>query len=239
MFLVLGRSLAFAAALLAADGALALGFAPEWGTYGAPMAQFLHSNYTMQQLANGSFVAGPHQGSKKATAASASPASTEFQPAKQSIAPHKLALAYPAASRDQAQRFFEQTLDGYHKIESQFGLRRNDLAGAFAAFVAGNYIAYRDLPFPDQYFKPLVAQLRATIGEVGALRQASNTEKQEIYEHLAILGTYMALTRDALSKSPDPKLSADMKAAARNYLQQLLKLDPERMQITAQGLVVN
>ena len=64
-------------------------------------------------------------------------------------------------------------------------------------------------------------------------------EKQELYENLAILGTFMAMMREALLRSPDQKIAANMKVAARGYLLDALKLDPDRMKITEQGLVVN
>jgi hypothetical protein len=49
----------------------------------------------------------------------------------------------------------------------------------------------------------------------------------------------MLMTREALQKSPDARIAANMKAAARGYLQQALKLDPDRMRLTDRGLVVD
>jgi len=49
----------------------------------------------------------------------------------------------------------------------------------------------------------------------------------------------MLLTREALQKSPDAKIAANMKTAARGNLQQALQLDADRMRLTDQGLVVN
>jgi hypothetical protein len=164
---------------------------------------------------------------------------TNFKSAGRPIAPAKLAKGFPQSSRAQAEQFFSQTLEAYHRIESQFGLKRNDLAGALAAFVAGNYIAYRNEPFPDQHFKPLVQQLRGSLASTPGLQKASDAEKQELYESLAIVGTQMALTREALQKKPDAKIAANMKAAARAYLQQVMKLDPDRMRLTDQGLTFN
>ena len=175
----------------------------------------------------------------RAARVTATPATARFDASSSTIAPSRLAQSAPPAGRAQAQAFFERTLETYHQIESRFGLPRNDLAGAVAAFVAGNYIAYRDEPFPDRYFKPLVQQIRGALESGAVLQGSSNADKQELYEHMAILGTYMALTREALQKQPDPQLLANMKHAARDYLQQGLKLDPERMQLTDQGLVVN
>ena len=235
-----------AAAVVAAGasaGAQAQMYSPGYGTYGAPMSSFLASSYLVQQVANGARVSGGHTKSSLRPAQGVSVARTEvpdlrFAPAGAPIAPRKLAQSSPEPSRAQAERFFAQTLEGYHQIESKFGLRRYDLAGAVATFVAGNYIAWRDEPFPDEHFKPLVQQMRGALSGVSELRGASRAEKQEMYEQLAILGTYMALTREGLQQQPDPQLRASMKRAAKGYLQQFLQIDPERVRIDAHGLTV-
>jgi hypothetical protein len=130
-------------------------------------------------------------------------------------------------------------VNAYRAIESHFGLKRNDLSGAIAAFIAGNYTALRDEPFPDKNFQPLVRQIRSAIDGLAPLRNASDHAKQELYEHLAIVGAYMALTREALVKNPNPKLTHDMQAAARNYLLEFLHIDPARLKITPQGMILS
>jgi hypothetical protein len=215
------------------------GFTPGWAFHGAPEAQMLHQNYVMQQIANGTYLKGTGKSSAKAVPSVKSSAPLTFDARSQPIAPAKLARAYPQETRAKVEQVFGQTLDTYHKLESQFGLRRNDLGGALAAFVAGNYAAYRDEAFADKLFKPLVQQMQGVLQSTGSLEKAGAAEKQELYENLAILGTYMLQTREALQKSPDAKIAANMKAAARAYLQQVLKLDPDRMHLTDKGLVVN
>jgi hypothetical protein len=84
-----------------------------------------------------------------------------------------------------------------------------------------------------------VQQMQAALQATGTLEKTSASDKQELYENLAILGTYMALMREGLNRSPNETLAATMRSAARGYLQQALKLDPDRMQLTEQGLVVN
>lgn len=224
-------SLAFAQAAPTAD----------WALNGAPQAATLHSSHVLQNLAYGnsrSALRSSTSGGSKATRPAAKPVPLTFD-AGRPIAPSKLASSYPASHRSQAEQVFAQTLDGYRKIEAQFGLRRNDLGGALAAFVAGNYIAYRNEPFPDRLFPPLVQQMQVVLQSSGTLENTSLGEKQELYENLAILGTYMALMREAVHKSPNDKLAATMKTTARGYLEQALKLDPDRMRLTEQGLVVN
>jgi hypothetical protein len=99
-------------------------------------------------------------------------------------------------------------------------------------------MAYRNVDFPDEHFKPLVAQMRQIIGSNPDFAKASNAEKQEMYEQMAILGMFMANTQMALKEKPNAQIAANMRQAAKGYLEQFLKTDADRVQITAQGLVL-
>jgi len=240
MNLIASRVAALIASLCACSLAAAqYGFTPEWAFHGAPEAQMLHQNYVMQQIANGTYLKGSGKSTPKPAAPVNPSAALTFDARPQPVAPAQLARAYPQDTRAKVEQVFGQTLQAYRKIESQFGVPRNDLGGALAAFVAGNYAAYRDEPFPDKLFKPLVRQMQSALLSSGAVQKTSALEKQALYENLAILGTYMLLTREALQKSPDARIAANMKTAARGYLQQALNIDPDRMRLTEQGLVVN
>ena len=215
------------------------GFAPEWAFHGAPEATQLHSSYVLQQLANGTYLKGTGKSTAKPVPSAKPSASLTFDTEAKPIAPARLARAYPPDVRAQAKQVFGQTLDGYRKMESFYRLRRNDLAGALAVFVAGSYAAYRNEAVPDELFKPLIVQMQGVLQATGSLDKIGVAEKQELYENLAILGTYMALTREGLQQTPNDKIAANLKLAARGYLEQALKLDPDRMKLTEQGLVVN
>jgi hypothetical protein len=152
--------------------------------------------------------------------------------------PGKIAASYPESFRREAERVFRELLTGYGKIEQQFGIPKHDVAGSVAAFVAGSYMAYRNVDFPDEHFKPLVAQMRQIIGSNPDFAKASNAEKQEMYEQMAILGMFMATTQMALKEKPNPQISANVRQAAKGYMEQFLKTDADRVQITAQGLVL-
>jgi hypothetical protein len=164
--------------------------------------------------------------------------STQFSPSMGSDLVKKLALHYPEASRTETERLFRQLLSGYGQIERQFGVPKHDVAGSVAAFLAGSYMAYRNVDFPDEHFKPLVAQMRQIIGSNPDFAKASNAEKQEMYEQMAILGMFMANTQMALKEKPNAQIAANMRQAAKGYLEQFLKTDADRVQITAQGLVL-
>jgi hypothetical protein len=152
--------------------------------------------------------------------------------------PAKLAAYYPSDKRSEAERTFKEILDGYRKIESQFGIPNNDLAGAVAAFVAGSWMAYQDKSFPDQNFLPLVNQVRGIIRSNADFALSTAAERREMYEQMAILGTFLALSRERLQKQPNAATSANIRSAAKSYLEGFLKTDANRVQITANGLVL-
>ncbi len=149
-----------------------------------------------------------------------------------------LASSYPPGQRARVEGLFKELLAGYHKIALQFGIPRNDVGGAVAAFLAGSYMAYRDVNVPEENYLALVHQMRLVLASNGEFLRTSDAQKQDLYEQMAILGTYMALTRDALKQRPDPQVARNMQRAAKGYLEQLLKTDAERVHLTRSGLVV-
>jgi hypothetical protein len=152
--------------------------------------------------------------------------------------PAKIASHYPASSKLEAEKVFRDLLVKYGQIEQQFSIPSNDVAGAVAAFIAGSYMAYRDVTFPDESFKPLVEQMRRIISGNADFAKATGAEKQELYEQMAILGMFMAGTQMALKQQPNAQVAANMKQAAKGYLEQFLKTDADRVQIAANGLVL-
>lgn len=184
------------------------------------------------------------QGASKArsgttTATSGTSATTlvgdRFNPASTA---HLLAQRYNADKRSQIESAYVQAFEGYQKIEAQFGIPKGDLAGGVAAFIAGNYIAYRNQDFPDEQFPPLVAQLRTVLSANPSLAQASVQDKRQTYEQMAMIGMFMATAREALKRKPNPSAEAEIRQTARTNLEQFLKTDADRLQITDQGLVI-
>ncbi len=226
-------------------------FDPQWAFSGAPEATALHSSYVLQQLAYNSAMRSSGvtpsrtprprnlQPPSRPAPLHKLPVPQTFVPRAGTIAPARLAQSYPPAARVKAEQVFAQSLITWHRIEAQAGLSRNDLGGALAAFIAGNYTAYRNEPFPDALFKPLVEQMQQALESSGTLGSTSSLEKQELYETLAIIGTFMSTTNVALQRNPDPAAQANTRAAARGYLDQALKLDPDRLRFTDHGMVVN
>ncbi len=99
-------------------------------------------------------------------------------------------------------------------------------------------MVYHGVDFPDEKFKPLVAQMQQVIGSTPEFAKASDAEKQEAYEQMAILGMFMAATQMALQQQPNPQIAANLKQAGKGYLEQFLKTDADRVRITDKGLVI-
>jgi len=225
--------------------ASALAFTAAWAQYhpapgfavGAPMSRFINNSYLTQQLVNDTSF-------RKSLAGNAAPAQPAragvvFRPvAGASPVAAELAKSYPPPSRADAQRVFETLLAGYRKIETRFGIPPHDLAGATAAFIAGSYMGYHNVDFPDAHFRPLVDQMRTILGDVPGIRGASEAHKREMYETMAILGMFMATTQMALKTQPNPQAEANMRQAAKGYLEQFLQADAQRVQIGANGVTL-
>jgi hypothetical protein len=159
--------------------------------------------------------------------------------ARATTAARDLAARYPAAQRAQIERAFNDSLAAYRQIEAKLGIPGNDVAGAVAAFVAGSYMAYRDVDVPDEQFKRLADQLRGALASSGVFARTSAAEKRDMYEQLAIVGTFMAVTRLALKQQPpDAAVAANFRDSAKSNLELLLKTDADRVVIGERGLVI-
>jgi hypothetical protein len=152
------------------------------------------------------------------------------------LGPRKLAFSYPFEQRATAEQTFTRLLSGYGSIESRFGIRRGDMAGAMAALIAGSLSACRDEDIPDAGFLEAVNQLRRAIGNDPEFSRTSSAEKQEAYEQFAILGTMLALTRTGLKNKPDAATEQRLRSAGCSYLDQF-GIDPNAVSLTEKGLV--
>lgn len=148
----------------------------------------------------------------------------------------KMADIYPSAFRAQAASTFSELLVGFKAIEQKLGLPSNDVANGVAAFLVGNVWALHGSAVPDDHFVALVKQMRQMIAATPAFASASDRDKQEAYEQLAILGMLMATTQMALDRQPDAQIAGKARQAASEYLQTFLDTPASRVQISATGL---
>ncbi len=209
----------------------------EWAFNGAPQAATLHSSAVLQNLAYESAMRSAGVSLRSAPRSSARSApTTSWSSSAAAVAPAKLAQAYPLEARPQAEAAFRQTLAAYRAVVQKLGAPPDDPGTALAAFVAGNYSAARDEPFPDEWFSPLAAQLKRALEP--RLTSLSAAERQELCEQLAILGTFMVAVREGLQQQPNPMMRERLRQAARRNLEQTLGLEFERLRLSAEGLRV-
>lgn len=201
-----------------------------WCCYGLDNLAGLDFQYRMNRIQ----MQNAERAGQRARKASPSPLPTVERAS--TTAAREMAQAYPAAQREQAARTFETLLGKYREIEDRFGIRRGDIGGALAAFVAGNLMAMRQQPFPDAHFAALVRQMREAVASDPAYRRLDPVELRRSYEQLAIVGMFMAATQMALAQQPDEGLRERSVTAARRYLATVIPGDLDRLQITADGL---
>jgi hypothetical protein len=206
-------------------------FTPEWAFNGAPMASYLATSFRQQRIA---FELGTRTGIGKArNQARVSTVTTGAA----SVA-RAMAASYPEAGRAMAQQTFEQLLTGYAAIEKQLGIPHGDVAGAMALFVVANLEAYRDTAFDPGLYQPVVTQIRDMLATSPDFARTSATGRRELFEQLAITGMFVAAVRAGLTSHPNPVTSRALQGAAKQYLAQVVKLDPARLQVTRSGLVL-
>ncbi|MBZ8142631.1 hypothetical protein CLD22_22365 [Rubrivivax gelatinosus] len=216
---------------LACAGLLAFGPARAyWGTVDVGNLAALDFSYKLSRIQ----MRNAERAGQRARKSSPAPLPTETRPRQ--MAAREMAQSYPAAQREQAARTFETLLAKYREIEDRFGIRRGDIGGALAAFIAGNLMAMRQQPFPDAHFAALVRQMREAVASDPAYRRLDPVELRRSYEQLAIVGMFMAATQMALAQQSDEGLRERSATAARRYLATVIPGDLDRLQITADGL---
>jgi hypothetical protein len=153
-------------------------------------------------------------------------------------AARKLAEAYPAAQRAAAERTFQALLGAYVQVESAVGIPAGDAAGALAAYAIVSFEAYSDADVDQKHYKPVIDQMRRALQANADFARATAAQKRELYEQMAIMGMFVAARRSEAKKSGDATALRAVRDAARQYISQGLKIDPDRMQIGGGGLIV-
>jgi hypothetical protein len=204
----------------------------DWAPYGDSLGSIDYTTFLNRTyLDNATRPAGP-----KARPQAKSSTVVARDPSAPTSTPAELAASYPPAKRAEAETVFKEMLKGYAAIEQQFGIPKNDLAGALAAFLAGSYMAYHNSDFPDANFKPLVEQMRTVISQRPEFEQLGAAEKRDLFEKFAILGMYCATAQMALKKTPDATVEANMREGGRRYLAHFLGDAVDSVSLTDKGL---
>ena len=217
------------AVLLASPAARAQGYVglgPDYAMTTAPLINFAN----MAVMNNNSMNTGQHSSSK--------PVRVEAPPAVQRNA-QELARIFPASSRASMTQAFQHSMDIYQQIAARMGWQRDDLDGAMAAFIVGNYMVFANREVQDEEFAAVAEQLRQGGGTRRLAEKQSAETIRNLYERSAMVGAFMALAYKSQQKKEQPEhVAANLRNSARENLKLVLGADPERLRIDERGVML-
>ena len=173
-----------------------------------------------------------------ATAAADRPALTVAR-AAQPIAPARLASAHPGdgVGREAACRLYERCLAHYRQVVRPQDEARgvDDVGAAVAAFVAANLGALHGTPVTPHMLLRVERQLGGIARLSSDWAHAPAIERQAYFEQMAVLAVLVGES-SAQAASQGAAARANVRRAARGYMQQLLGLDPDHLVLGPDGI---
>lgn len=147
----------------------------------------------------------------------------------------------PREQADAGSAAYRQAFNFHEQVIRKFGLPSGDLGVAVASAIAGAWMAYNNKPFPDQFYVPLVNQMRERLASQGAgLQSLSATERTTSYEGLAVAGMLLASSQITWARNPRAagadELLARMRAQGGETLTRMLQVPPDKVGIGASGV---
>ncbi|MBL8920106.1 MAG: hypothetical protein JNJ54_14670 [Myxococcaceae bacterium] len=179
-------------------------------------------------------------GSKQAVEASKAlpaPTASRFKPAKKRLLVPSLAAAMTKDPEQQAalKTLFEAGLTAYETEAAKEGLA-NDLAGAMTFFIGIGWMVSHDGQEPDEDGVTLLARQLQQALETPELKKVPDADKQQFYELMVSLGTWLLATWQQAEETKDAQLRATAKEAARAIITGYLKVEPSQVRIGPAGL---
>ena len=147
----------------------------------------------------------------------------------------ELAMAAPVAQREKLKDVYVRLMPSYQQIERKLGWPRDDVAGAVAALIAGNYMVMTDTTLSDPVVAAAGDQLRNSASMQETLGKLSANDRRRLYEQSAMLGTFMAaahMSRQQQSK----EVLLNLRDSAHKTLELLLGDRVDKLQFTPQGI---
>lgn len=162
---------------------------------------------------------------------------TTFRPVAEAIVPKKLAAqASDPKARLKLEALFADCLRNYQSEGRKAGIALNDVARATSFFIATAYnVAAKARLTPKQVeaLRNEVSQFLQTSDEFQA---ASDREKQETYETMAILGEYIAVGYVIGLQQKKPEMQSAFQAVAKDQLERFLNTSLRNIKFTDQGI---
>ncbi|HEY8881039.1 MAG TPA: DUF6683 family protein [Roseateles sp.] len=153
----------------------------------------------------------------------------------------EMAKALPKDQAEAGRATYKQAFDYHEQVIRKFGLPSGDLGVAVASAIAGAWMAYNNKPFPDQFYVPLVNQMRQRLSSRSADLQAlPAAERTTTYESLAVTGMLLASSQITWQRNPRAAgadaLLARMRTQGGETLTRMLQVAPEKVAIGPAGV---
>lgn len=149
----------------------------------------------------------------------------------------KLSLHFPPEQRAQVEKYYIESMATYLKLEKKMGWEPRDMAGGLAAFLVGNYMVLHDRNVSDEEYAAVASQMRAQ-QKMQNITNAGDQEKlRDVFEQSAMVGVFMAVAYMEHQQKPQQSVFYDnLRNAARENLQLVLKSDPAKLNIDKNGM---
>lgn len=153
-----------------------------------------------------------------------------------------LAAAVPRGQARLAEAAYKQAYDYHEIVIKKFNLPSDDIGVALASCIAGAWMAYNNKSFPDQFYVPLVQQMRQRLRDNAALQQMSAADRQTAYQTLAITGMLLASSQISWERNPRGAAADELKNRMRmqggETLTRMLNVPPGQVEVGASGIVI-
>ena len=147
-----------------------------------------------------------------------------------------LVATYPKSQQKEIRASLKQLYDSFPQVAHSVGIPTNDLSSGVAAVIAGAYMAYNNVSLNDDYMKPLANQFKAHLENSGFFDGMSNREKKSMYDQMVMVGMTLAVGQSLNQSNPNSQTTAQLREAGKQILEAILKVDADRVRITAQGI---
>lgn len=147
-----------------------------------------------------------------------------------------LVATYPKSQQKEIRASLKQLYDSFPQVARSVGIPTNDLSSAVATVIAGAYMAYNNVSLNDDYVKPMANQFKAHLENSGFFDGMSNREKKSMYDQMVMVGMTLAVGQSLNQSNPNPQTTAQLREAGKQILEAILKVDADRVRITAQGI---
>jgi len=151
----------------------------------------------------------------------------------------QLVASYPPKDQPQMAETYKKIILSFNgTVANTYGIPKNNLATALTTVLAGSYAAYTSQPFPEDKVKPLYQQLEQRMRSEPKIYEASMSDKATLYQVCIGLGMVMLAGQAEFAKNPNPEQQAQLQKAGGDALRALLRVEPERVRFTANGLEI-